>query len=76
MSAKIIDLVVDAGGDARLPGIDLSVGSVLALSSAVFAAMFADYGLPWPLAALVGLLVGGGVEITVPGSIMSPSKTV
>lgn len=40
-------------------GIDLSVGSVLALSSAVFAAMFADYGFPWPLAALVGLLVGG-----------------
>lgn len=40
-------------------GIDLSVGSVVALSSAVFAAMFASYGLPWPLAALVGLLVGG-----------------
>ena len=40
-------------------GIDLSVGSVLALSSAVFAAMFANIGLPWPLAALVGLLVGG-----------------
>ncbi len=40
-------------------GIDLSVGSVLALSSAVFAAMFADFGLPWPLAALVGLGVGG-----------------
>lgn len=39
-------------------GIDLSVGSVLALSSAVFAAMFANIGLPWPLAALVGLLVG------------------
>jgi ribose transport system permease protein len=40
-------------------GIDLSVGSVLALSSAVFAAMFANLGLPWPLAALIGLLVGG-----------------
>ena len=39
-------------------GIDLSVGSVLALSSAIFADMFANVGLPWPVAALVGLLVG------------------
>jgi ribose transport system permease protein len=39
-------------------GIDLSVGSVLALSAAVFAAMFANFGMPWPLAAVVGLLVG------------------
>ena len=39
-------------------GIDLSVGSVLALSSAIFADMFANVGLPWPIAALVGLLVG------------------
>ncbi len=39
-------------------GIDLSVGSVLALSSAVFAALFANFGMPWPVAALLGLLVG------------------
>lgn len=39
-------------------GIDLSVGSVLALSAVVFATFFADLSLAWPLAALIGLLVG------------------
>lgn len=39
-------------------GIDLSVGSVLAVSSAVFAALFAEVGLAWPLAAAIGLTVG------------------
>jgi ribose transport system permease protein len=42
-------------------GIDLSVGSVLALSAAVFAALFANFGLPWPLAAILGLLVGAAL---------------
>lgn len=39
-------------------GIDLSVGSVLALSAVVFATFLADFSLAWPLAALIGLLVG------------------
>jgi ribose transport system permease protein len=39
-------------------GIDLSVGSVLALSSAVFAIAFAQSHLPLPLAILVGLIAG------------------
>jgi ribose transport system permease protein len=39
-------------------GIDLSVGSVLALSSAVFAIAFAQAHLPLPLAILGGLLAG------------------
>lgn len=39
-------------------GIDLSVGSVLAVSAAVFAAAFAEFGLAWPLAAAIGLSVG------------------
>ena len=42
-------------------GIDLSVGSVLALSAAIFAALFADFGMPWPIAAIFGLLVGGAL---------------
>lgn len=39
-------------------GIDLSVGSVLAVSAAVFAAAFAEFGLAWPFAAAIGLSVG------------------
>jgi ribose transport system permease protein len=42
-------------------GIDLSVGSVLALSAAVFAALFATFGLPWPIAAILGLGVGAAL---------------
>jgi ribose transport system permease protein len=42
-------------------GIDLSVGSVLALSAAIFAALFANFGMPWPIAAILGLAVGGAL---------------
>jgi ribose transport system permease protein len=51
-------------------GIDLSVGSVLALSGALAGGLMAGGGLPWPLAALVGLGAGtllgavNGVAIT------------
>ncbi|MDO5691968.1 MAG: ABC transporter permease [Pseudomonadota bacterium] len=41
-----------------LAGIDLSVGSVLALSAAVTAAAILQWQLPVPLAALLGLLTG------------------
>ncbi|GGP93612.1 ABC transporter permease [Streptosporangium pseudovulgare] len=39
-------------------GIDLSVGSVAALSAIVLAWLSTDSGLPWPLAVLVALAVG------------------
>ncbi|WP_433541044.1 ABC transporter permease [Streptosporangium sandarakinum] len=39
-------------------GIDLSVGSVAALSAIVLAWLATDSGLPWPLAVLVALAVG------------------
>ncbi len=40
-------------------GIDLSVGSVVALSSAVVGLLYTVFGLPLPLAALLGILAGG-----------------
>jgi ribose transport system permease protein len=51
-------------------GIDLSVGSLLALSGALAGGLMVGGGLPWPLAALVGLGAGtllgavNGVAIT------------
>ena len=39
-------------------GIDLSVGSIIALSSAAFAIVFAQLGLPLGVAILAGLVVG------------------
>jgi ribose transport system permease protein len=39
-------------------GIDLSVGSVLALAGIVFAWVFVEAGLPWPVALLAGLGAG------------------
>ncbi len=39
-------------------GIDLSVGAVLALSVMVNAWFYRDFGIPFPLAMLAGLLVG------------------
>ncbi|MCY3930035.1 MAG: ABC transporter permease [Acidobacteria bacterium] len=48
-----LTLVLIAGG------IDLSVGSVLALAAAVLGVLTVDHGLPLLLAALVALAVGG-----------------
>lgn len=45
-------------------GIDLSVGSVLALGGMTFAALSLDGGLGWPLAALAALLAGAAVGAT------------
>ncbi|MDQ2934062.1 MAG: ribose ABC transporter permease [Chloroflexota bacterium] len=51
-------------------GIDLSVGSLLALSGGLAGGLMVGGGLPWPLAALVGLAAGtalgaiNGVAIT------------
>lgn len=39
-------------------GIDLSVGSVAALSAIVLGVMSAEFGLPWPLALLMALATG------------------
>jgi ribose/xylose/arabinose/galactoside ABC-type transport system permease subunit len=41
--------------------IDLSVGSVLALSSAVFAFCVVMWHIPWPIALVAALAVGAGV---------------
>jgi ribose transport system permease protein len=51
-------------------GIDLSVGSLLAISGALAGGLMVGGGLPWPLAALVGLAAGtalgaiNGIAIT------------
>lgn len=42
-------------------GIDLSVGAVVGLSGMVFAGLQLDGGLPWPVALLAALAVGGAV---------------
>ncbi|MEO3813475.1 multiple monosaccharide ABC transporter permease [Sphaerisporangium sp. B11E5] len=39
--------------------IDLSVGSVVAVTGAVSAVLMVNYGVPWPAALLVTLFVGG-----------------
>ncbi len=44
-------------------GIDLSVGSVVALSSVVFALAFSNAGLPWPVAVLAALATGIAVGV-------------
>lgn len=41
-----------------LGGIDLSVGSIIALSGVISAGCVARYGLPIPMALLVGVLIG------------------
>lgn len=44
-------------------GIDLSVGSVVALSSVVFALAFSSAGLAWPIAVLAALATGIAVGV-------------
>ena len=44
-------------------GIDLSVGSVAALSGVLGVMMMANLGLPWPLAVLGGTFVGAGAGL-------------
>ncbi|GAA1021156.1 sugar ABC transporter permease [Acrocarpospora pleiomorpha] len=39
--------------------IDLSVGSVVAVTGAIAAVLMVEYGLPWPLALLLTLIAGG-----------------
>lgn len=55
-----------------LAGIDLSVGSVMAFSSVVSAQLMAG-GLPWPLAALIGVVVGAVIGF-INGSLISVTK--
>ena len=45
-------------------GIDLSVGSVVALSAGVIGVFFASLGFPLPIAALIGILTGAVVGLT------------
>jgi putative multiple sugar transport system permease protein len=44
-----------------LGNIDLSVGSVAAVSGIVVAKAMADFNLPWPLAIVLGLLLGAAI---------------
>ena len=46
-----------------IAGIDLSVGSVLALSAMVGAWLFSMHGVPFPLAIVISLLIGTGVGL-------------
>ncbi|MEO3856034.1 multiple monosaccharide ABC transporter permease [Acrocarpospora sp. B8E8] len=39
--------------------IDLSVGSVVAVTGAIAAVLMVEYGLPWPLALVLTLIAGG-----------------
>jgi putative multiple sugar transport system permease protein len=39
--------------------IDLSVGSVVAVTGAVSAVLMVSYGIPWPIALLITVVVGG-----------------
>src|SRR5919112_1732203 len=39
--------------------IDLSVGSVVAVTGAIAAVLMVNYGVPWPLALLITLIAGG-----------------
>ncbi|WP_214104225.1 multiple monosaccharide ABC transporter permease [Acrocarpospora catenulata] len=39
--------------------IDLSVGSVVAVTGAIAAVLMVEYGLPWPLALVITLISGG-----------------
>ncbi|GAB1818004.1 multiple monosaccharide ABC transporter permease [Herbidospora sp. RD11066] len=39
--------------------IDLSVGSVVAVTGAIAAVLMVDYGVPWPVALLLTLIAGG-----------------
>jgi ribose/xylose/arabinose/galactoside ABC-type transport system permease subunit len=41
--------------------IDLSVGSVVALIGSLVALLMVNYGLPWPLAVVIVLVVGAGI---------------
>src|SRR6185312_574076 len=41
--------------------IDLSVGSVVAVTGAVAAVLMVNYGIPWPLALLLTLLAGAAI---------------
>jgi rhamnose transport system permease protein len=51
-------------------GIDLSVGSMLGLSAVIFGKLWQDHHFPWPIAALVCLLVG-----TVGGAVNAATIT-
>jgi ribose transport system permease protein len=55
LAAAGLTLVIIAGD------LDLSVGSTIALVSTAAATLMAQYSVPWPLALILGLLVGAAV---------------
>lgn len=65
------ETAIGAAGEALvilIAGIDLSVGSVLALSGVTAAILVASYGFPWPLA--LGLALGLGAAIGLINGLM------
>jgi ribose transport system permease protein len=68
-TANILNILLDSATLAIIAGgltitlicaeIDLSVGSVEALAGSVMAVLIASRGLPWGLALVIGLAVGG-----------------
>lgn len=66
-------LALGMTGVIIIGGIDLSVGSILAVSCMVFGWLPQDYGLPYPLAVLLALLAGGACGL-VNGLLITRAK--
>ena len=45
-------------------GIDLSVGSVIALLGVLFVDMVGKFGVPWPLAVALMIVLGGAIGLS------------
>jgi len=60
--SQVSEIGIMAAGAALviiIGGIDLSVGAIVALSLMVNAWAYRDFGVPFPVSAMIGLLVGG-----------------
>jgi ribose transport system permease protein len=66
-------LALGMTGVIIIGGIDLSVGSILAVSCMVFGWLPQDYGIPYPLAAVIALLAGGACGL-VNGLLITRAK--
>jgi ribose transport system permease protein len=66
-------LALGMTGVIIIGGIDLSVGSILAVSCMVFGWLPEDYGVPYPLAVLLALAAGGGCGL-VNGLLITRAK--
>ncbi|GAB0117939.1 ABC transporter permease [Acidisoma sp. 7E03] len=66
-------LALGMTGVIIIGGIDLSVGSILAVSCMVFGWLPQDFGVPYPLAVLLALLAGGACGL-VNGLLVTRAK--